>query len=699
MQLVSKTLPDLSPGLSWLTVDETHKRDGRTIRRIRQLCERRWSYTGEAVLAKPEWCHKPQWFVRSDRVKSAGPVEIAAKPTVDPGKLSDGVLCKLGEKSILFREWQDKIKAAIRFHGPNAQRLTQEQVTQRFVAECRNKGIKISARTLQRMEKKVEGNGTAALIDGRSIREGGVGAVPVDDPFMAFVREKYMTQEGLSARYCHKIACHKAEEKGWRTWSVRQVQEFTSSIPWPQRVYARDGKKAYEDKCEQYIERDWEPVRANEQWGSDHHELDLFVRIGETLNKETGEVKYRNARPWLTLWIDNGSRKVMGWDLYVGDPCTDNIILSFRRAIVAYGVPETVYVDNGKDYDSFALHGRTKKERFRKHHIDGRFLFGTFALADVEAHNVHKYHGQSKLIERFFGTMEGQFCRMFDSYCGNSPANRPEGLQERLNARKAPTLEEVKEAFVAWVELYNAAPHTGQGMHGKCPNEIYAEKLDVKRTADEAMLHHFSQKYARPVKVTQNGVKCNNLGYGKSNEILRSLMGQKVVVGFDPENLHRVAIYTLDGVFKCAADINERLPGNATAAMLKATIKKKRHGRKIELEYRKVRPHIRETTVELMFREADAVRAAEKKRTETNPPTPPTYRPVRSPFENQLGKIEQAMRAPVLRKAAGAESIDLLQFANENLDFQVRKPEPMKFDLIKAINDDAATDGSNGGSQ
>jgi len=116
------------------------------------------------------------------------------------------------------------------------------------------------------------------------------------------------------------------------------------------------------------------------------------------------------------------------------------------------------------------------------------------------------------------------------------------------------------------------------------------------------------------------------------------------------------------------------------------------------LKYRESRPYLHESSLDIMFGIAAANRVAEKKRIETNPPPPPNILPIRSPFEKQLGKIEQAMRAPVMRKAAGAESIDLLQYANENLEFSVRKPEPPKFDLIKAIND-AATDGSNGGSQ
>jgi len=381
MQLVAKTLPDLPPGVSWLSIDEAHKRDGRGVRRIHQLCVERWSYTGLAMLAKPEGCHKPQWFIRSDRVKSAGVVEIAIKPVADPSKLSEEVLCKLGEKSMLFEEWQEKLKAARRFHGPNAQRLTKEQVTQRFIAKCQDDGIKISARTLYRMEKKVEDNGPVALIDGRSIREK---TARRDDPFLMLVESKYMTRDALSVTYCYKLARPEAIERGLTIWSLRKVQMHIEGIQPQQRDYVRLGKKEYERKYAQYVERDWEPVRANEQWGSDHHTLDLWVKIGETVDQQTGEVKYRHARPNLTVWFDNASRKVLAWDLYVGDPSTDHIVVSLRRAVMAYGAPEHVYVDNGKDYDSFSLHGRTKAERRRTAKTENHYCPVQRRLADAD---------------------------------------------------------------------------------------------------------------------------------------------------------------------------------------------------------------------------------------------------------------------------------------------------------------------------
>ena len=172
--------------------------------------------------------------------------------------------------------------------------------------------------------------------------------------------------------------------------------------------------------------------------------MDLWVRVSEEINPATGEVTYKHVRPWLTIWIDNASRKILAWDLYAGDPSTDHILISFRRGVIAHGVPESVWVDNGKDFDSYALHGHTKRERRSRRGINREYIFGTFAMLGVKAHNVQAFHGQSKTCERLFSTIEGQVCRLFpDAYCGNTPAHCPEGLQRRLDAGKAPTLEEL----------------------------------------------------------------------------------------------------------------------------------------------------------------------------------------------------------------------------------------------------------------
>ena len=104
-----------------------------------------------------------------------------------------------------------------------------------------------------------------------------------------------------------------------------------------------------------------------------------------------------------------------------------------------------------------------------------------------------------------------------------------------------------------------------------------------------------------------------------------------------------------------------------------------------------------ETPLEIMFRLAHDQRAAEQQRTDPPPPSP-TLRPVRSPFEEQLPKIQRAMKVPAMRPAAGAEGLDLLALANAELDMPAPRPARSKFSLLTALND-TPTDGPLGGSR
>jgi putative transposase len=691
-------LPPLPAHVRWLAGAEGAKRLRITGRAARMKYEA-WAMASSPLAVRLARPGGVQWYIRSDAHPALRDIPLPADIPVELGNLTEMQRRDLGQRRAILAEWQEAKREAVRACVPNGERLTGEDATRLFLAKLKaERGIELSARTLRAWYRRSRGaKGAGGLIDGRWLK---ASKTPDDDPFLAEVRAMYMGPGGLSSRYCAKLTRTKAREKGWRIWSDRKVTKYLAAIPLAERVFARKGEKAYVDETESYINRDWTPVRSNEQWNSDHHKLDLWVRTGEKVNTATGEVTYKHERPWITVWQDNASRKIVGYDLYVGDPSTDNIILAFRRAVIAHGVPESVWVDNGKDYDSFALHGRTKKERRqRRGNVDRELIFGIFALMNVKAHNVQKYHGQSKLSERYFGTMEGQFCRLFpDAYCGNKPDARPEGLTKRLAAGKAPTLAELREAFGQWVEnVYNAGEHTGDGMNGKSPNQVFTEKFTTnKRTATNDHLNVLLLKHTKPVKVTQNGVRCNGFFYGQHSETLRRMMGAKVVIAFDPEQPATVAVLTLAGKLVCGIESNERLPGNATGAMMQAAKKAKGHARKVELAYRGARLTLQETPLEIMYRMA-AEKRKEESRREDDPTPGPGIRPIRSPFEDQLPAIQKALKAPVMKVAAGAEGLDLLALANAELDLPTRPARRDSFSLVTALND-TSTDGPGGGS-
>ena len=107
----------------------------------------------------------------------------------------------------------------------------------------------------------------------------------------------------------------------------------------------------YRDEFELVMRR--ESVHPNDVWQADHTELDIIV-LDETA---------RPARPWLTAILDDHSRAVPGYTVFLGDPTTAQTSLALRQAIwrkpdpgwAVCGVPAVLYSDHGADFTSTHL--------------------------------------------------------------------------------------------------------------------------------------------------------------------------------------------------------------------------------------------------------------------------------------------------------------------------------------------------------
>jgi hypothetical protein len=98
---------------------------------------------------------------------------------------------------------------------------------------------------------------------------------------------------------------------------------------------------------------------------------------------------------------------------------------------------------------------------------------------EIITHYALPYNAKAKPIERFFRTFEEQLGKLWQSYCGNNPNNRPRRLKN-LNRDQYHTFEEWKEIHDMYIDKnYNMAPHVGNGMDSKSPYEVYYENLDA----------------------------------------------------------------------------------------------------------------------------------------------------------------------------------------------------------------------------
>jgi len=311
---------------------------------------------------------------------------------------------------------------------------------------------------------------------------------------------------------------------------------MANNIPKPVLVRWRDGAKAFEDLCMPYISRDYTSFKSNQICVTDHHIFDQFV-VGPG-NKL--------MRPWGTYFEDMRSRLIVASYVRCKEPNADVVLACFARGVNAYGIPSEIVLDNGKDYKSLDIFNTEEKNKANS----------LAKQLDIITHYALPYNAKAKPIERFFRTFEEQFGKLWQSYCGNNPNNRPRRLKN-LNRDQYPTFEEWKEIHDMYIDQhYNMAPHTGNGMDGRSLYEVYHENLVEKRVAPREVLRLFMMRTTKALNVQRNGVRL----FGKnfwSPELVEH-QGKQVCARYDPDSIGTLNIYSAsDDIFLCEAYNNE----------------------------------------------------------------------------------------------------------------------------------------------
>ncbi len=300
-------------------------------------------------------------------------------------------------------------------------------------------------------------------------------------------------------------------------------------------VFTREGKKAWNDKAAFFIERDYSLIEVGDIMVADGHVLNF-----ETLNPWTGKAQ----RMELIMWYDMASNCPLGWEIMP----TENklsIAAAFRRACIFLGkYPRIAYLDNGRAFRSKYFNG-TKFEQTG--------IGGLFQELGVQTIFAWPYHGQSKTVERFFGTLH-QLEQWVPSYVGNCIDNKPPRLHRgEAMHRKAYegtggrplTMEETHVAVARWIDTYINKPQRGH-LNGRCPAEVFLAGRGPG--VDEDQLRHLMmvKEYRR---ITREGIKLFGERYYAPELYSRT---HSVQVRYDMHDMSCIHIYR-DGEFICTA--------------------------------------------------------------------------------------------------------------------------------------------------
>lgn len=308
-----------------------------------------------------------------------------------------------------------------------------------------------------------------------------------------------------------------AAQRGWAAPAYSTVHAIVSSLDPALVCLAHEGPEAFRDQFELVYRR--QAQRPNDVWQADHTQLDLLVLDADG----------RPARPWLTAVLDDHSRAVAGYTVFLGAPSALNLSLALRQAIwsksdpawAIHGLPDVLYVDHGSDFTS--------------HHI---------AQVAVDLHIqiinsiVARPQGRGK-VERLCGTITTELLPELPGHLVHgTPASRP-----RL------TLPELDAALGAWVTAtYNARAHSETGV---APQQAWLADGWLPRTPDSLeALDLLLVMVAKPRVVQRDGIRFEGLRY--LDPTLASYVRRRVTIRYDPRDLTQIRVFFRDR-FLCRA--------------------------------------------------------------------------------------------------------------------------------------------------
>ncbi|SDU09114.1 DDE-type integrase/transposase/recombinase [Stappia sp. ES.058] len=281
--------------------------------------------------------------------------------------------------------------------------------------------------------------------------------------------------------------------------------------------------------------------------------------------------------------IDIATRRTI---FYVSKtPRASAVAMLLRRAILAWGVPDTIKTDNGSDF----VANDTKR---------------LFAALDIEMDVSDAYSPQQKgHVERVIKTFQHDCATLLPGFVGHNVADRKaiedrKSFADRLGADTADLFDvsmtglELQRFADAWTETrYNHRPHSA--LKGKTPAQAAmasdAEIRAVDARALDILLMPVAGKDGLRT-VTKQGIRIDHFHY----VINAALPGTQVFVRMDPNNAGRVIVFDAgDGTFIDEA-ICPELAGIHPSTVLAA--KREAQSETLDAATREAKRHIREIT-------------------------------------------------------------------------------------------------------
>lgn len=281
----------------------------------------------------------------------------------------------------------------------------------------------------------------------------------------------------------------------------------------------------------------------NQEWQLDSTIADAQQRVDIAFNMpdgETGEIR-RHA---LVATIDVFTRRAT---VLVSRTSSANAVKAItRRAILAWGKPQTVKTDNGKDYTA----------------QDYDFALGALKIEHILCTPFSP--DQKPFIERFLGTLLHDLFPMLQGFVGHDVATRKaiesaKSFAQRFGDKGVDlrmTPDQLQGVIDGWLDEYHDRVHSELGC---TPNEMAARHTTHVVRIDERALDLFMMALAGNGlrMVGKRGISLGNAFFAAPE--LAGAMGQQVYCRQDEADLGALHVFALDGTYICRALDHTRL--------------------------------------------------------------------------------------------------------------------------------------------
>ena len=306
----------------------------------------------------------------------------------------------------------------------------------------------------------------------------------------------------------HRKMTALATKRKWTPPSYSSVYGIVRHLSPALVTLAQDGPAAFRDRYELLYRHRAEGPNAI--WQADHTLLDVMVLDA------TGEA----VRPWLTIIIDDYSRAIAGYTIFLGAPTALQTALALRQAIWSKqnaawpvcGIPDVLHVDHGSDFTSTHLEQIAADLHFQ-------LVYST----------VGRPQGRGK-VERLFGTLNTECLAELPGYLSQGkPATPPRLSLPELDAT-------IGDYFLG---TYNNRPHReiglspitawlGQGWLPRMPESLEALDLLLVMVAKSRV-------------VRRDGVHFQGLRY--LDPTLAAYVGEPVTIRYDPRDIAEIRVF------------------------------------------------------------------------------------------------------------------------------------------------------------